>query len=413
MSRRSGQSGTIVQKDGFYKVRFRQDVPGQTERKQCSVNICPDSGPKCLNKPQREHRAREIIIESGADSYAAAEQAHVVTLGTLFKEQAAEWIKGLKERKRKPVKERTITSYESARRWIEERIGTTPLSDVNNSVLRDLVTDAAKAGFKPKTISNYVAVVKAVIASAIKPDGDPVYPRQWNAEYIDMPLVEKEQQRTPSFTAQEIEQIIGEAGLSDHGMLYATLAGAGTRIGEALALEVPNFKNGALHIRESIWNGRITTPKTRAAVRIVDLAPPLAAALEAFIGNRTEGKIFRSMTGTAMSQRNILRRSLTPILKKLKLSEKSGFHGFRRYRVTYLRKQRCPESLLKFWIGHTDEDVTDLYDKLREDVEYRRQIVSEIGLGFEIRTAKKAKLLPMLPKSVKRSIAVSAAAAGV
>jgi type I restriction enzyme M protein len=34
--------------------------------------------------------------------------------------------------------------------------------------------------------------------------------------------------------------------------------------------------------------------------------------------------------------------------------EKAGFHAFRRYRVTHLRKNRGPEDLLRLWIGHAD-----------------------------------------------------------
>ena len=41
MSRRSGQNGTIVKEGGWYRVRFRLDVPGQYQRVQRSIKICP------------------------------------------------------------------------------------------------------------------------------------------------------------------------------------------------------------------------------------------------------------------------------------------------------------------------------------------------------------------------------------
>ena len=60
-----------------------------------------------------------------------------------------------------------------------------------------------------KTISNYAQVVKMVVASAIGDNGDKLYPRKWNHEFIDLPDVAG--QRTPTFTAQEVEKILAAA----------------------------------------------------------------------------------------------------------------------------------------------------------------------------------------------------------
>ena len=73
------------------------------------------------------------------------------------------------------------------------------------------------------------------------------------------------------------------------------------------------------------------------------------------------------------SQTNLLRRSLHPILAELKL-EKAGLHAMRRFRTTWLRKQRAPEDLIKFWLGHAKESVTDGYSKLADDVEFRAEV---------------------------------------
>ena len=81
------------------------------------------------------------------------------------------------------------------------------------------------------------------------------------------------------------------------------------------------------------------------------------------------------------SQTNILKRSLHPILKELQ-RDKAGFHSFRRYRVTHLRKNRGPEDVLRFWIGHADKTVTDGYSKVRDDVAFRQLCATNVGLGF-------------------------------
>jgi len=129
-----------------------------------------------------------------------------VNLGTTFRQQAEWWIQHMQNRRRKPVKPHTVSSWKSHLRWINPRLGDTPLSDVNNLALKGLVSKMTEADFAPKTISNYTQVVKMVVGSAIGDDGEEIYQRKWNHEFIDLPDVAG--QRTPSFTAEEIQQIV-------------------------------------------------------------------------------------------------------------------------------------------------------------------------------------------------------------
>ena len=90
-----------------------------------------------------------------------------------------------------------------------------------------------------------------------------------------------------------------------------------------------------------------------------------------------------------------MRRGLRPALKKLG-QPKAGFHAFRRFRTTWLRKNRTPEDLIRFWLGHAHETVTDGYSNLREDVQYRREMADKTGLGFEI-SAQAPDVVPNVP----------------
>lgn len=76
-----------------------------------------------------------------------------------------------------------------------------------------------------------------------------------------------------------------------------------------------------------------------------------------------------------------------PVLKRLG-QPKSGAHAFRRFRATWLRKQHAPEDLIRFWLGHANKSVTDLYSKLKEDVTFRKKVAEQIGIGFELATEK-------------------------
>jgi len=73
-----------------------------------------------------------------------------------------------------------------------------------------------------------------------------------------------------------------------------------------------------------------------------------------------------------------------PLLAELKIA-KCGFHAFRRFRATWLRKQRTQESVIKAWLGHsTGNTITDFYDRTATDVEHCKNVVGQVGIGFDL-----------------------------
>jgi hypothetical protein len=112
--------------------------------------------------------------------------------------------------------------------------------------------------------------------------------------------------------------------------------------------------------------------------------------LKEFIGGRAAGLLFASRTGKQLSQTNIRRRSLHPILEDLGWKDpesgckKTGAHAYRRFRLTWLRKNNVPKDLEHFWMGHDDEEIGDIYSKLKQDVAFRKEVAERIGVGFEL-----------------------------
>lgn len=148
-------------------------------------------------------------------------------------------------------------------------------------------------------------------------------------------------------------------------------------------------------MEQAVWagNGEVGKPKTKNAYRVVDLYPDVAALLRSFIGGRTTGFIFQTSSGKPMGQSNLLRREFHPLLETLKI-DNCGFHAFRRFRNTHLRNSLCPDGLLKFWMGHSAKDMSDHYDKVRDDVVFRRDVAKSFAVGFELPktlTAKRPK----------------------
>jgi len=64
----------------------------------------------------------------------------------------------------------------------------------------------------------------------------------------------------------------------------------------------------------------------------------------------------------------------------------------------------CPQSLIDFWLGHAADDMTDLYDKIKDDLPFRRAKAEEVGIGFEI-----SPIVPNVPKSASKTAARIAA----
>jgi integrase len=272
---------------------------------------------------ERKLRARRIIAESGADSVEHFRKVEAINLGVTFRLQATRFLEHVKERKRRPIKPATATSWKSHLTWINPLLGEMPLASVSNLALKELVCKMAEAGFSPKTMHNYLQIAKIVVASAVNEEGDQIYPRKWNHEFIDLPVVTD--QRTPTFTAEEVAKIVSAAE-GQLRVLYSLLAGTGLRIGEGLALEVFDISECVVRVRQGVWNGIVQSPKTFSGLREVDVHSTLAAILKTHGGGRQAGFRFQSLSGKPMSDTNIRNRSLHPILKAMG-KEASGFHS--------------------------------------------------------------------------------------
>ena len=405
MSRRS-QVGSIEKTGKWYVVRFWKDVPGQEQRVHASERICPVSGPGSLNKSERKRRALQIVMSSGVNDPQKFAEA---TVGTTFKEQSERFMQRVGERKRRPVKPATLRGWQSyLDNWLNPRIGDIPLADINNSTAKKLVEEMRQKGLAAKTIVNCVGLLKMVVASAVDENGEQLFPRKWNHDFIDLPIVDMTAQRRPTFPAEVMTKII-EAADGQERVLYALLAGTGLRIGEALGLEVRHLSKDCrtITVEQSVWEGSVQAPKTKNAHRQIDVCPALADLLKTFVGDREAGFLFESRTGRPLWQSDLLRGSLHPILDKLKQPH-TGFHAFRRFRVTWLRKQRVPEDLIRLWVGQAAQSVTDRYSRLDEDVKFRQSVAEQVGLGFEFPQFQNPIVRNVRKKSASVEIGVAA-----
>jgi integrase len=337
-----------------------------------------------LTKPQAKTKMAEVLAEINNKPV-----VHPRTTQT-FAQFAEQWIADSASRNQDPVKPSVIVTWKGIlANHLNPLIGEVPLSDVVNKTLKSVVTRLHHARLeqtklKPATIQNILMVAKLVVASAVDDDGNALFPRKWNSKFIDAPRVIAAKQHTPCFTADEVSEIVKTA-TGRTQMLCVLLAASGLRIGEALGLECKRFNGKSVHVVQTIWGnrGKVQAPKTEAGEREVDLHPDVASLLKQFIGDRKAGFVFQSRSGKPMTPSIVLRRGLHPLLAELGIA-RCGFHAFRRYRNTHLRQKSCPDSLLKMWMGHTAKGMSELYDKSKEDLTYRRMVAESLGTGFDV-----------------------------
>jgi len=140
---------------------------------------------------------REYITNNKINTPEVFHRVHSPT----FAATAATWLEQMRNRRRKPVKPATIAGWQHLLdKRLLPRLGSTAVGEIGNASLRTLVTSLTADGLSAKTICSYVAVVKMVIASAVNEEGEPLYPRTWNDDFIGLPIVKKSEQVRQTIT---------------------------------------------------------------------------------------------------------------------------------------------------------------------------------------------------------------------
>ena len=251
---------------------------------------------------------------------------------TITMENAAEaWLNHLQTRRRRPIKPSSAKTFESyIGKWILPRLGSMQVSGVGVAVLRDFIKQLDEAGLSPKSQNEIAGTVKAVIASCADEEGQPLYPRHWDNERLDLPTVSHAEQHTPIVASDDIEKGLARAD-ETHRCLFALAAGSGLRIGELLSIKlvedgastVFDASSSVIHVRRTVWRGQEqSSTKTEAGVRDVEIPFELSKFVAEFAGTR-KGFLFGN--GKCLDSASARRRLDAAI------GEGIGFHAFRRF----------------------------------------------------------------------------------
>lgn len=176
------------------------------------------------------------------------------------------------------------------------------------------------------------------------------------AEWIDRPEVRLESQRRTWMTALEFGKWMDQARQTGHVdyALGALLGLRGLRIAEACSLNIQDLQNR---------QGYLMIPVRRKGghVELISLPAPVAEAVRATIGDRTEGPILLNQWGLRMTRANatLIIRS---VCDAAKINHTVSPHSFRRSFVTTSLAIGVPLRDVQLAAGHRHSSTTERYD---------------------------------------------------
>jgi integrase len=242
-----------------------------------------------------------------------------------------------------------------------------PLLDADGRALRP---------FAASTVNKTLEVLAAVLELAVEYGHIPSNPakgrrRRLSTTRPQRPFLEPDQVTALLDAAAELDAE-DRTGRRFRRALLATLAYAGLRIGELLALRWSDvdLANGRVHVRQS---------KTEAGVRTVDIQPELRDELVALKASRPDAGpvalVFATAAGKPDNRNNVRRRVLVRAVARAneRIAERPDWceplpvvspHGLRRTFASWLIAEGEDIAYVMGQLGHTDPKMTlGLYAK--------------------------------------------------
>lgn len=137
---------------------------------------------------------------------------------------------------------------------------------------------------------------------------------------------------------------------------------SGLRRGELFALRWKDIdeRGRLLTVREAVYDGTFSTPKTEAGVRQIPLSPSAVQLMADWKGDETPGLedlVFSTRSGGPISPNNVLRRAIFPACDRLKLP-RATWLTFRRTYSSWSHDKGVPGKVIAQMMGHANVDTT-------------------------------------------------------
>lgn len=346
---RYGQRGSLELRNGLWRGRYLVDVPGQQSRRRVAVILGKKSQ---MTKPE----ARRLLQNKILENEIVIPQA---STSLTFRQHEKDWELSYLVRL-KPSTQATMQWH--VNKHLMPRWGDTPVDLIDAEKVNEWIGTLDK--LSPVTIRGIVKTLQIVLG------------RSFGRGKIHYPSQVEEGDEVRCFTPLEISRILKSA-TGQYKLLFTLAAETGMRAGELYGLHAEDidFGRGQIHVRRSMWKAKEQLPKTKNALRVIDVQSYVLKMLKRHLGRRRDGLVFRTQIKTPLQNAYVLHKRLYPLLDELKI-EHAGMHAFRHFRVSFLVEQDVPVEVIRRWIGHGSEAMMRRYTHLRS--EYRQQVLSRL-----------------------------------
>ncbi|MGP0018510.1 MAG: tyrosine-type recombinase/integrase [Candidatus Sulfotelmatobacter sp.] len=328
------QHGQIIRIGNRWYVRYweRRNIGGAVERKRVThelgqVATRGKRPPADINTEAERHMA---TVSSGT-----VPADRIVTIGDFVEQVYLPWIT---QHKRPSTAKGYRDIWEDHLKPLSEQVW---LKDTRTYHVQSWLNQIGAGKLSRNTLKHVKSVASGIFTLAKQQD---YFQGENPARDSAINPKSAEPQETYAYTLDEIQTIL--ALLSEPAATaFAVAAFMGLRHGEIQGLLWENYRDGELYVSRSIWNGRVSDPKTRKGRAPVPVIRQLADRLEMHrlrSGKPLKGPIFANSLGNPLSLGSVVNRVILPALNRCEACGKAE-SNHQSARHSYKRDNRMPE----------------------------------------------------------------------
>jgi integrase len=348
MARRRFQHGSVALRGKRARVwvgRWREDVINP-EGRLVRINRKEVLGTKG-DFPTKKLALRELglrIAPINSTNYRALRTATFAEFAELWKNSA------LTQHKQSTQ----LAIRSQLRKWLLPYFGGCAMKDIGGQTVQMFVHHCSLA---PKSCRNMVLTLRMMWSSA-KAWG---YVSHEPFEGLVLPRISR--QARFFFTLDEIQRIIAAVS-GPLKSFYWLAAETGMRAGElcGLRIEDMDLERHAISVKQTVWRGKIQTPKTVNSIRQFAISPKLAFHLRTYLSTwhpNLLDLVFATKNGTPWDQNLVVKRKLHPLLESLKIP-RCGLHAFRHTNGSLMDRLNAPMKVRQERLGHAPGSIITL-----------------------------------------------------
>jgi integrase len=260
------------------------------------------------------------------------------------------------------------------------------LRDIGRQDVQQWVADRFRRKLGWQTVRNSWTLLSGILETAVEYGYLSMNP----ARGVKFP--EKELKEAPVlFTAEDFMKLLEQLD-EPYRTMARLIALTGLRIGELLAVRwrCLDLEIGTLSVRESVYEGKFQSPKTRKSRRTMPLGPQIIVWLREhrLRTKRTESDdlLFGNRKGQPLRESKLLRNVLQPAAERAGLGRVT-WHQFRHIHSSLLNDLQVPVKIAQEQLGHSSISTTlNIYTHV-VDASHRKAI-----------DALERELFPSVPK---------------